>query len=389
MNGFELVQRLCYISRPVAGGKHRSDFFTSHSCERAFEATLILASVDETVLTTNRPLYARWQQALKDAVRDPVELCQILRLPESLEAAAVKAARSFPLFAPRGYIARMRCGDPTDPLLRQVLPLAEEEAAAAGFVADPVDDAAAVKTPGLLQKYASRVLMVTTGACAVHCRYCFRRHFPYGEGPKSLAAWEPALAQIAADTSLREVLLSGGDPWTLTDDWLGKLSHRLAEIPHLMRLRIHTRLPIIIPERVCEELLAWLTGTRLTPIVVVHANHPAEIDTAVAAALTRLVDAGAMVLNQSVLLRGVNDTVEALAGLCERLIDLRVVPYYLHQLDRVAGAAHFEVPEATGLALIEELRARLPGYAVPRYVREMPGAANKVVLGTEYPSRSA
>jgi KamA family protein len=176
-------------------------------------------------------------------------------------------------------------------------------------------------------------------------------------------------------------LLSGGDPLTLVDPWLAELARRLAAIPHLRRLRVHTRLPIVLPERVCDDLLAWLTGTRLTPIVVVHANHPREIDSAVAAALTRLVDAGVTVLNQAVLLRGVNDRAAILAELCERLIDLRVMPYYLHQLDRVAGAAHFEVDPAHGRTLIKKLRRRLSGYAVPRYVVEKPGAAHKIVIG--------
>ena len=322
-----------------------------------------------------------WQQVLREAVRDPRELCRLLQLPSEWEAAAIRAARMFPVFAPRGFIARMRTGDPGDPLLRQVLPLAAEEVSEPGFTSDPVDEATATRGPGLLQKYAGRVLMVTTGACAVHCRYCFRREFPYQAAPKSLRDWQPAIDEIAADPSIHEVILSGGDPLTLTDDWLAGLVRRLAQVAHVRRLRIHTRLPIVIPERVCDELLEWLTDSRLTPIVVVHANHPAEIDAAVAAALGRLVESSVPVLNQSVLLRGVNDDANVLAELCERLVDLRVMPYYLHQLDRVAGAAHFEVPEAEGLKIVAELKALLPGYAVPRYVREMPGAASKVEIG--------
>lgn len=320
----------------------------------------------------------RWQQSLKDAVREPRELCRLLGLAPEVEAAAVRAARSFPLFAPRGYVARMRPGDPTDPLLRQVLPLGEELTDAPGYSADPVGDALAVLRPGLLQKYHGRTLMVTTGACAVHCRYCFRRHYPYEESPRSLADWEPAIELIAADPTVHEVLLSGGDPLTLVDDRLAALADRLAEIPHLRRLRIHSRLPIVLPERVTPSLLAWLCGTRLTPIMVVHANHPAEIDATVEHALSNLVDHGIPVLNQAVLLRGVNDSADTLAELCERLVDLRVMPYYLHQLDRVHGAAHFEVEDRVGLAIMEELRARLPGYAVPRYVREVEGALGKV-----------
>jgi EF-P beta-lysylation protein EpmB len=284
------------------------------------------------------------------------------------------------VFAPRGYVARMRQGDPHDPLLRQVLPLEDELAEAPGFGPDPVGDRAATRSPGLLHKYHSRILMVTTGACAVHCRYCFRRHFPYEEGPKSPDAWESALETIAGDDSLREVILSGGDPLMLVDGHLRELAHRLAHIGHLRRLRIHTRLPLMIPERVNAELLEWLTGTRLTPIVVIHANHAQELSGSVVEALARLSDAGIPLLNQTVLLRDINDDVETLTELCERLVDLRVMPYYLHQLDRVQGARHFEVPIARGQELIAAMRSELPGYAVPRYVQEFAGETHKRVL---------
>jgi KamA family protein len=210
------------------------------------------------------------------------------------------------------------------------------------------------------------------------------RLVPEGEGTlrcrNLLPGGEGILRAISADRSIREVILSGGDPLTLPDDELAQLAGQLAQIPHLRRLRIHTRLPVMIPQRVNDDLISWLRANRLSPIVVVQVNHPAEIDGEVAGAFGRFVDAGIPLLNQSVLLRGVNDRADVLAELCERLVELRVMPYYLHQLDAVAGAAHFEVPLATGLALIAELRARLPGYAVPRYVRETPGAANKEVL---------
>jgi EF-P beta-lysylation protein EpmB len=326
------------------------------------------------------PRYASWQAAIKDAVRDPGELCRLLEMPEEFADAARAAARQFPLFVPRGYLARMRPGDVNDPLLRQVLPVADETADVPGFTVDPVDDAAAIRQSGLLHKYHGRVLLVTTGTCAVHCRYCFRRHFPYEESPRSLADWQPALDEIAADQSVHEVILSGGDPLTLVDRALGELIVALAAIPDLKRLRIHTRLPIVIPERVTDGLVEILRGTHLTPIVVVHANHAQELDASVAAALARLSDAGVVLLNQAVLLGGVNDTFEAQATLCERLINLRVLPYYLHQLDRVAGAAHFDVPVEVGRQIVEQLRARLPGYAVPRYVQEVAGAGSKVEL---------
>jgi EF-P beta-lysylation protein EpmB len=321
-----------------------------------------------------------WRDELRLAVRNAAQLVAALELPEGLIEPARRASAGFPLFAPWPYIARMKAGDPADPLLLQVLPLGAELEERQGFTADPVGDGEAKLIPGLLQKYHGRALLVATGACAVHCRYCFRRHFPYSEGPRSPDDWQPAIERIAADPTIDEVLLSGGDPLTLVDSHLTELAERLAAIPHVRRLRIHTRVPIVIPSRVTDELLAWLRGTRLTPIMVVHANHANEIDERTAAALSKLVDVGIPVLNQSVLLARVNDTAEALIALSRRLIDLRVMPYYLHQLDRVRGAAHFEVPIARGLTLIEQMRAALPGYAVPRYVQEVAGEANKRVI---------
>jgi EF-P beta-lysylation protein EpmB len=323
-----------------------------------------------------------WRQELKAAVRDPAELCRLLDLPTSLVEPARRAAEQFGLFVPRGYLQRMRRGDPHDPLLRQVLPLGEELQPAEGFTADPVEDAAAQRAPGLLHKYPGRVLLIVTGACAVHCRYCFRRHYPYDEAPKSLAAWEPALQTIAGDATVEEVILSGGDPLAVVDELLEPLVRRMEAIPHVRRLRIHTRLPIVLPSRVDAGLLRWLSasGTRLSPICVVHANHAAELDETAAAALGRLRRAGVMLLNQAVLLRGVNDSLEAQRELSRRLVNFGVVPYYLHRLDRVAGAAHFDVPEDEGRRIVAALRSELPGYAVPRYVCETPGCDSKTIL---------
>lgn len=327
----------------------------------------------------------RWQTAYKTAVRDPRELCRILELPEAYHEPAVRAAQSFPLFVTRSFLSRIRPGDPFDPLLRQVLPLAAETDSIPGFIADPVDDAAARTHPGLLQKYAGRALLITTGACAIHCRYCFRRHYPYQDAPSSIAEWQPAIDAIAADSTLDEVLLSGGDPLSLVDQRLQELLEHLAAIPHLQRVRWHTRLPIVIPERVTPGLLALLRGTRLMNLVVVHTNHPQEIDDAVATALAQLVDHGIPVLNQTVLLRQINDSAKTLAALSRRLLQCKVLPYYLHQLDRVSGAAHFEVSPARGLAIVDELRSQLPGYAVPRYVQEIAGATSKLpVLGEHF-----
>jgi len=321
-----------------------------------------------------------WQRDLRAAVRDAHELCRRLGLPAELADAAAGGADEFPVFVPPAYLARIRPGDPHDPLLRQVLPVVDETTEAPGFSRDPVADKRATLQPGVLQKYAGRALLVTTGACAVHCRYCFRRHFPYEEVPHSAAAWDTALRKIAADDSLQEVILSGGDPWMLLDDRLATLVEKIAAIGHVTRLRVHTRLPVMIPTRVTEELIAWLTGTRLTPVVVIHANHARELDDAVADSLSRLRQVSVTLLNQAVLLRGVNDSTAALTALSERLIEIGVVPYYLHQLDRVAGAAHFEVPVQQGRQIIDRLRARLPGYMVPKYVQEIPGELSKIAL---------
>jgi EF-P beta-lysylation protein EpmB len=342
--------------------------------------SIVTTPIDRVLTSSNGASEPHWQQSMRRAIRDPVELCRQLQLPVSVEKQAVAAARLFPVFAPLEFVQRMRMGDPNDPLLRQVMPLDDETIDTVGFANDPVDDDGATLAPGLLRKYKSRALLVTTGACAVHCRYCFRRHFPYHESPNSLETWRPALERIAADSAIDEVILSGGDPLTLVDGRLAELAEQLSAIGHLRRLRIHTRLPVMIPSRVNEELTDWLTSTRLTPIVVIHANHARELDNDVASAAARLVDAGIVVLNQSVLLRGVNDSASALVVLSQRLLDLRVMPYYLHQLDRVAGAAHFEVPIATGRALVQSMRRQLPGYAVPRYVQEITGEPNKRVL---------
>lgn len=322
---------------------------------------------------------AAWQAELRDAIRDPAELCQALDLPLD-PANMARAAGQFPLVVPASFLARIQRGDPTDPLLRQVMPTAAEEEAAEGFTSDPVGESAAALTPGLLQKYAGRALMVVTGVCAVHCRYCFRREFPYDEITPGDAAWAPALDALAADPSIHEIILSGGDPLSLADRRLALLVERLAAIPHLKRLRVHTRLPIVIPSRVTDDLLQWLTGTRLTPIMVLHANHARELDAHVAAAADRLRRAGVTLLNQAVLLRGVNDTADAQHDLNLRLVEIGVMPYYLHQLDRVRGAAHFEVPVPRGQAIIADLLRRLPGYAIPQYVQELPGAEHKTPL---------
>ena len=321
-----------------------------------------------------------WRRDLAHAIRDVPELLRAVGLEGD---AAASLTPDFPLVATRSFVRRMRRGDAHDPLLRQVLPLSAEDDLVPGFGIDPIGEADATARPGLLHKYDGRVLVVATSTCAIHCRYCFRRHFPYGEAPRGRDAIDECVDYVRADPTIHEVLLSGGDPLLLSDGVLDEWSARLAAVPHLRRLRIHSRLPIVLPSRVDDGLLGWIERTRaagVTPWIVVHANHAAELVGDCADALGRLVDAGVPVLNQAVLLRGVNDDEDALAELCERLVDLRVQPYYLHQLDPVAGAAHFHVEETRGLELVAALRRRLPGYAVPRYVREDAGEAHKTDL---------
>ena len=317
---------------------------------------------------------------MRTAIRSADELCRLLDLDLKQQKGSAEAAQAFPVFVPRGLLSRIQKGDPTDPILRQILPIDDECRIVPGFDPDPLSESEATRAPGLLQKYDGRALLVVTGACAIHCRYCFRRSFPYSDSPHSLEQWKAVIRELSDDASIHEVLLSGGDPLTVVDEQLEQLIASIAEVQHIRRLRIHTRLPIAIPSRITQRLVRVLSNSRLTPVFVIHANHAAELDQSVNDALDRLISAGIPVLNQAVLLKGVNDTAAALIELFETLADLRVMPYYLHQLDRVSGAAHFEVPVRRGMELMRQVRAKLPGYAVPRYVQEIPGEANKVVL---------
>lgn len=318
-----------------------------------------------------------WKRLWREAVRDPRELLALVGLPELAARLSDAAAAQFPLRVPRGFVARMRPGDPADPLLRQVLPLDDEERIVPGFALDAVGDAAARAGTGVICKYQGRALLVTTGSCAVHCRYCFRRHFPYAEETAAAGGWREAVAVIGADPSIEEVILSGGDPLSLATSKLSELTDALSAVPHLRRLRIHTRLPVVLPERVDAGLLAWLRALPWPVACVLHANHANEFDAHVDAALARLRTTGVTLLNQAVLLRGVNDSVGALAALSTRAWEAGVLPYYLHQLDRVAGAAHFEVDDEAARALHGRLSACLSGYLVPRLVREIPGDTGK------------
>lgn len=321
----------------------------------------------------------QWQRELAMAVRDAGELRSLLDLPEDAAGDA-----GFPVRVPRGYVARMRRGDPHDPLLAQVLPSAAEARDVPGFGPDPVGDRAAMIRPGVLHKYHGRVLLVTTGACGIHCRYCFRREFPYADANPRPDEWQAAIDYIAGDDSIEEVILSGGDPLSLPDRKLARLVERIEAIPHVGTLRIHTRLPVVLPERIDDALCEWLRDTRLATVVVLHANHGNEIDADVAAAVAHLRATGAMVLNQAVLLRGVNDDVDAMVELSRRLFAAGVLPYYLHMLDPVRGAARFETGAQEARRLVAAVAARLPGYLVPRLVVEQAGRPGKTPLAHDW-----
>ncbi|MEO8777697.1 MAG: EF-P beta-lysylation protein EpmB [Rhodanobacter sp.] len=319
---------------------------------------------------------ADWRELWRDAITDPAELLQAVGLGERTDLLPPDDA-GFALRVPRGFVARMRRGDPLDPLLLQVLPQRSEHDQVAGYTNDAVGDMAAKTGHGVLHKYDGRALLIASGSCAVNCRYCFRRHFPYGEEIAAASHWHDALAQLRTDPSIREVILSGGDPLALATHKLEELTSGLADLPQVIRLRIHSRLPVVLPERIDDAFIAWLGQLPLQKVVVLHANHANELDASVEAACARLHAAGATLLNQSVLLRGVNDNADTLVNLSERLFAAGVLPYYLHQLDRVQGTAHFEVSDDRALELQEALRSRLPGYLVPRLVRELAGDTAK------------
>ncbi|MCC5887854.1 MAG: EF-P beta-lysylation protein EpmB [Gammaproteobacteria bacterium] len=325
-----------------------------------------------------------WRTLLATAVTDSAELLRRLELSQHPLAATLQPGPSFPVRVPEPYLACMRRGDPEDPLLRQVLALADEAHPVPGFSTDPLGEAGQNPLPGLLHKYRGRALLIAAGGCAVHCRYCFRRHFPYGENNPGRRGLEAALGYLAAHPDIREVILSGGDPLMLDDEALGWLVQRLEQIPHLTRLRIHTRFPVVIPQRLTPQLVALLAGTRLRSVVVLHVNHARELGTGVTAAVLPLRQAGIPLFNQAVLLKGVNDDLATLIDLCEQSFDAGIQPYYLHLLDRVAGAAHFEVPVAEARRLYEDLASGLPGYLLPRLVRERAGAPGKVVLAPRW-----
>lgn len=320
-----------------------------------------------------------WQQQLAQAVTDPVELCSILELPAE-SVARSGAAKDFSLKVPRDYLECIKKGDISDPLLRQILPVTEENQVEPGFVFDPVGDLEATPVEGLIHKYHGRVLLITTPACAVHCRYCFRRHFPYSDASAHGRRLDEALAYIRRDTDINEVILSGGDPLSLSDNQLGELVKKIEDIRHVDTLRIHTRLPVVLPARLTRELLALLENSRLQIVLVIHCNHPNELSDKVLNAFVQVAGKRITLLNQSVLLAGVNDDANTLIKLSKKLFSANILPYYLHMLDPVAGAAHFSVDTEKASLLLETLKKNLPGFLVPKLVREIPKYAYKKAI---------
>ncbi len=321
-----------------------------------------------------------WRRQLRASAISPDQLLQRLKLPARLLDEINTGHRLFALRVPEAFIRKMRIADPADPLLRQVLPLSAEALPAPDFIDDPVGDLSSRAAPGILHKYHGRVLLLVTGACAVNCRYCFRRNFPYSEQQLKPADWQHSLAYLRRNTDISEVIFSGGDPLLLSTARLAALTRDLSNIAHLRRLRIHTRLPVMIPDRVTPQLCAWLAELPWPVCMVLHINHPAEIDASLQQACRRLQDVGVNLLNQSVLLQGVNDNAEIQTVLSEKLYSVGVLQYYLHQLDPVTGARHFAVADQRALEIHRQMRAKLPGYLLPRLVREIPGKAAKTPL---------
>lgn len=323
------------------------------------------------MITRNVPC---WQQAMREAFKDPLALLAFVEvLPSQVQ---LNDRPTFSCCCPRNYAQRMTKKDPDDPLLKQVLPVMAENLHHPEFVLDPTGDSAAQSQRGVLQKYHGRALVITTGSCAIHCRYCFRQHFNYRE------SYHFSIEQKlqALGTDIEEIILSGGDPLMLNDEKLNEICQLVISKKHLKRIRIHTRVPIVLPERITDSFLSLLEGLPLSKVMVIHCNHPNEINEEIKQVLHQLSQTGTMLLNQSVLLKGINDTAHTLIELSERLLDAKVLPYYLHLLDKVAGAVHFDVCAQQGLQLLEEMKKKLPGFLVPKLVREQAGFPYKIAI---------
>jgi L-lysine 2,3-aminomutase len=321
-----------------------------------------------------------WQLSLQNAISDINELFSILELDQSLYQGAIDAERLFAFKVPRSFVARMQKGNAKDPLLFQVLPVLQEKRTVPGFSQDPLQELEANPLPGLLHKYPGRILMTLTSACAINCRFCFRRHFPYAANNPGRLGWQKILDYIADDSSIQEVILSGGDPLILTESLLTEFTDALTAIEHIKTLRIHSRIPIVLPERITTDFINWLKSVKCQVVLVTHCNHPDEINDEVHAALKRLDQASLILLNQSVLLKGVNDNSATLIALSQRLFALKILPYYLHTLDKVAGVSHFDLSHTKVKKIYSEMQQALPGYLVPRLVKEVPGQLHKILI---------
>ena len=321
-----------------------------------------------------------WQQQLAEAFTKIQDLCHYLHLSLNDLPVSVAAAENFPLRVPLSFAASMQKGNPLDPLLRQVLPIKDELFAYPGFSNDPVGDIPSAAQTGVLHKYHGRVLFINTGSCAINCRYCFRRNFPYSDLQLGKQNESAGIQYIQENPDISEVILSGGDPLLLSDARLAKLFAQLSIIKHLKRIRIHTRLPIVLPARITDELISTLTQSAKQIVIVVHCNHANEISPRVIAAFKQLKNNGIPLFNQSVLLKGVNDNVTVLCELSEQLFSHGIIPYYLHLLDKATGTGHFEISETAAVALIKQVQATLPGYLVPKLVKEQAGALSKLSI---------
>ena len=322
-----------------------------------------------------------WQTQMSDLITAPKELLEVLQLStDQLLSGAILASTQFKLRVPRAFVRKMEIGNPLDPLLLQVLPHHLELEEHEGFITDPLGEEQANQIPGVLHKYKSRFLLTLTGACAVHCRYCFRRHFPYQENLPKNEDWLNIKSYLESHSEINEVILSGGDPLTLSNRKLAVWIERLETLKQIKILRIHSRVPIVIPERIDEELVSLLKNSRLRVILVVHSNHPAELDDLTCSKLSSLAKQNILVLNQAVLLKGVNDSAQILVDLSQRLFEAQIIPYYLHVLDKVKGAHHFDLGAKIIDQIYTEVLASLPGYLVPKLVREVAGENNKTPL---------
>jgi EF-P beta-lysylation protein EpmB len=325
-----------------------------------------------------------WSQHLSQAITSLPKLVKLLGLPEELSEQGQQAHQNFKLLVPLPYLSRIEYGNPNDPLLLQVLPSSAEMQKVEGYTKDPLEEADHNPQKAIVHKYKSRLLVITTGTCAVNCRYCFRRHFPYGDNQLAQAEWQSVIEYLNSHPEINEVILSGGDPLMMKDALLADKVRQIEALPQIKRLRIHSRLPVVIPARVCDDMLDWITKSRLDIIMVWHINHANEVDTEVAQAALKLKQVGVTLLNQGVLLKGINDNLEAQVNLSEAVFDAGILPYYMFTLDPVEGAAHFDISIEEAQQLMGKVAAELPGYLVPKLAKEIPGQTSKTVFAPTF-----